>query len=59
MTIPELITLPHKEARAYIDALTDEEKIALRETVIDWLVDELKFIIVHRKRRCANETLET
>ena len=51
-TIVELMTLPHEEAVDYIDALSDEGKIALREASIDWLVDELKFTIVHGKRRC-------
>lgn len=51
MTVPELIALPHEEAQAYIDALTDEEAIALREEVVDWLLDELRFVIMHGERR--------
>lgn len=50
-TVPELIALPSNEVQAYIDALSDEDKIALREASIDWLVDELKFVIVHGTRR--------
>lgn len=50
-TVPELLALPPDEAQTYIDALTYEEKIALRETTIDWLIDELKFVITHGQRR--------
>ena len=58
-TPTELIALPHEEACAYIDALTDEGKVTLREAVVDWLVDELGFVIIHGRRRSPDETLKT
>lgn len=56
-TVSELMALPRDEACAYIDALTNKDKIALREAVIDWLVDELKFTIKYGMRKeKKNET---
>lgn len=58
-TPAELMALPTSEAHAYIEALTDKEKVTLRNDVVDWLVDELGFVITRALKEVKDETFET